>query len=210
MNIDYSLYLITDRDIIKDRCLKECVEEAIKGGVTIVQIREKDASTREFYNIAREVKEVTDKYNIPLIINDRLDIALAVDAAGVHLGQSDMSIEVARKILGEEKTIGISAGNLEEALEAEKSGADYLGIGAIFYTGTKKDIDEPIGLEGLKEIINKIKIPSVAIGGINKDNTEDVIKTGVNGISVISAILGYEDTKKASEELFSKLSKSRN
>lgn len=210
MNIDYSLYLITDRDIIKDRYLKECIEEAIKGGVTIVQIREKDASTREFYNIAKEVKEVTDKYNIPLIINDRLDIALAVDAAGVHLGQSDMSIEVARKILGEEKIIGISAGNLEEALEAEKSGADYLGIGAIFYTGTKKDIDEPIGLEGLKEIINKIKIPSVAIGGINKDNTEDVIKTGVNGISVISAILGYEDTKKASEELVSKLSKSRN
>ncbi len=210
MNIDYSLYLITDRDIIKDRYLKECIEEAIKGGVTIVQIREKDASTREFYNIAKEVKEVTDKYNIPLIINDRLDIALAVDAAGVHLGQSDMSIEVARKILGEEKIIGISAGNLEEALEAEKSGADYLGIGAIFYTGTKKDIDEPIGLEGLKEIINKIKIPSVAIGGINKDNTEDVIKTGVNGISVISAILGYEDTKKASEELLSKLSKSRN
>lgn len=210
MNIDYSLYLITDRGIIKDRCLKDCVEEAIKGGVTIVQIREKDASTREFYNIAKEVKEVTDKYNIPLIINDRLDIALAVDAAGVHLGQSDMSIEVARKILGEEKIIGISAGNLEEALEAEKSGADYLGIGAIFYTGTKKDIDEPIGLEGLKEIINKIKIPSVAIGGINKDNTEDVIKTGVNGISVISAILGYEDTKKASEELVSKLSKSRN
>lgn len=210
MNIDYSLYLITDRDIIKDRYLKECVEEAIKGGVTIVQIREKDASTREFYNIAKEVKEVTDKYNIPLIINDRLDIALAVDAAGVHLGQSDMSIEVARKILGEEKIIGISAGNLEEAMEAEKSGADYLGIGAIFYTGTKKDIDEPIGLEGLKEIINKIKIPSVAIGGINKDNTEDVINTGVNGISVISAILGYEDTKKASEELLSKLSKSRN
>jgi thiamine-phosphate pyrophosphorylase len=176
----------------------------------LCKIKKKDASTREFYNIAKEVKEVTDKYNIPLIINDRLDIALAVDAAGVHLGQSDMSIEVARKILGEEKIIGISAGNLEEALEAEKSGADYLGIGAIFYTGTKKDIDEPIGLEGLKEIINKIKIPSVAIGGINKDNTEDVIKTGVNGISVISAILGYEDTKKASEELLSKLSKSRN
>lgn len=204
MNIDYSLYLITDRNIIKNRSLKECVEEAIKGGVTIVQIREKDASTREFYNIAKEIKEVTDKYNIPLIINDRLDIALAVDAAGVHLGQSDMSIEVARKILGEDKIIGISSGNLEEALEAEKSGADYLGLGAVFYTGTKKDIDEPIGLDGLKEITNKIKIPSVAIGGINKDNTAEVMKTGVNGISVISAVLGYEDTKKASEELSGK------
>lgn len=210
MNIDYSLYLITDRNIINNRSLKECVEEAIKGGVTIVQIREKDASTREFYNIAKEIKEVTDKYNIPLIINDRLDIALAVDAAGVHLGQSDMSIEVARKILGEDKIIGISAGNSEEALEAEKAGADYLGIGAIFYTGTKKDIDEPIGLEGLKEIVNKIKIPSVAIGGINKENAAEVMKTGVNGISVISAILGYDDTKIASEELLSKLSKSRN
>ncbi|MCY6356862.1 thiamine phosphate synthase [Clostridium sp. ZS2-4] len=210
MNIDYSLYLITDRNIIKNRSLKECVEEAIKGGVTIVQIREKDASTREFYNVAKEIKEVTDKYNVPLIINDRIDIALAVDAAGVHLGQSDMSIEVARKILGEDKIIGISAGNIEEALEAEKLGADYLGIGAIFYTGTKKDIDEPIGLEGLKEITNKIKIPSVAIGGINKDNTAEIMETGVNGISVISAILGYEDTKKASEEILSKLSKPRN
>lgn len=210
MNIDYSLYLITDRNIINNRSLKECVEEAIKGGVTIVQIREKDASTREFYNIAKEIKDVTDKYNIPLIINDRIDIALAVDAAGVHLGQSDMSIEVARKILGEDKIIGISAGNIEEALEAEKSGADYLGIGAIFYTGTKKDIDEPIGLEGLKEIVSKIKIPSVAIGGINKENAAEVMKTGVNGISIISAILGYDDTKIASEELLSKLSKSRN
>lgn len=204
MNIDYNLYLITDRNIINNRSLKECVEESIKGGVTIVQIREKDASTREFYNIAKEIKEVTDKYNIPLIINDRLDIALAVNAAGVHLGQSDMSIEVARKILGEDKIIGISAGNLEEALEAEKSGADYLGLGAVFYTGTKKDIDEPIGLEGLNEITKEIKIPSVAIGGINKNNAAEVMKTGVNGISVISAILGYEDTKKASEELSGK------
>lgn len=210
MNIDYSLYLITDRNIINNRNLKECVEEAIKGGVTIVQIREKDGSTREFYNIAEEIKEVTDKYNIPLIINDRIDIALAIDAAGVHLGQSDMSIEVARKILGEDKVIGISAGNLDEAVEAEKLGADYLGLGAVFYTGTKKDIDEPIGLEGLNEITKKIEIPSVAIGGINKDNAAEVMKTGVNGISVISAILGYEDTKKVSEELLSKLSKSRN
>ncbi|KYH28927.1 thiamine phosphate synthase [Clostridium colicanis] len=203
MDINYKLYLITDRSFLNGRSLKDCVEAAIKGGVTLVQVREKDASTREFYKIAQEVKEITSKYNIPLLINDRIDIALAIDAEGVHLGQSDMPIKLARKILGEDKIIGISANTLEEALEAQKAGADYLGIGPVFYTGTKKDIDEPIGVHGLKEITQNIRIPSVAIGGINKENAESVLETGVNGISVISAILGSEDIEKASIELSS-------
>ena len=201
MDINYKLYLITDRSFLNGRSLKDCVEAAIKGGVTLVQVREKDASTREFYKIAKEVKEITSKYNIPLLINDRIDIALAIDAEGVHLGQSDMPIKLARKILGEDKIIGISANTLEEALEAQKAGADYLGIGPVFYTGTKKDIDEPIGIHGLKEITENIRIPSVAIGGINKENAKSVLETGVNGISVISAILRSENIEKASIEL---------
>lgn len=201
MDINYKLYLITDRSFLNGRSLKECVEDAIKGGVTLIQIREKDASTREFYEVAKEVKEVTSKYNIPLIINDRIDIAIAIDAEGVHLGQSDMPLKLARKILGKDKIIGISANNLEEALEAQKDGADYVGLGPIFYTGTKKDIDEPIGVQGLREITENIDIPSVAIGGINKENAKLVLESGVQGISLISAILGSEDVEKASREL---------
>lgn len=201
MVVDYSLYLITDRSFLNGRSLASCVEEAIKGGVTLIQVREKDLSSREFFKVAKEVKEVTNKYNVPLIINDRIDIALAIDADGVHLGQSDMPIEIARKILGKDKIIGISAGSISEALEAEKNGADYLGIGTVFFTGTKKDIEKPIGIEGLKDIVNKIEIPSVAIGGINKDNCEEVMKSGVNGISLISAILANDNIEISSREL---------
>ena len=201
MNIDYSLYLVTDRSFLKGRKLSDVVEDSIKGGVTVVQVREKDLSTREFYRLSLEVKEVTDKYKIPLIINDRIDIAQAINADGVHLGQDDMPLKIARKILGDNKIIGISVGTIEEAKEAERDGADYVGIGAIYYTGTKKDIDEPIGIEGLKEIVDSIKIPSVAIGGVNKSNAEDVIKSGTSGLSVISAILNNVDVKKAAEEL---------
>ncbi|KGM94548.1 thiamine-phosphate synthase [Clostridium novyi A str. 4552] len=201
MAVDYKLYLITDRSFLNGRSLAECVEDAIKSGVTLVQVREKNISTRDFYNIAKEVQEVTTKYNVPLLINDRIDIALAINADGVHLGQSDMPIELARKILGKDKIIGISAGNVEEAIEAEKAGADYVGLGAVFFTGTKKDIDEPIGLAGLKEITDNITIPSVAIGGINKENAKSVLETGVNGISVISAILKNDNIKKAAQTL---------
>ncbi|MGE5627304.1 MAG: thiamine phosphate synthase [Solirubrobacterales bacterium] len=200
MDLDLKLYLITDRSFLNGRKLSNMVEDAILGGVTVVQIREKDASSRVFYEVSKEVKQVTDYYNIPLIINDRLDIAQAVDAAGVHLGQSDMDLVLARKILGNDKIIGISAGNIEEALEAQKNGADYIGIGAVYPTGTKKDADT-IGLQGLKSVVNSISIPSVAIGGINKDNFLQVFDTGVNGISVISAILGKNDIKHAAIEL---------
>ncbi|OAA91795.1 thiamine phosphate synthase [Clostridium ljungdahlii] len=201
MEIDYSLYLVTDRSFLKDKPLQQAVEEAILGGVTLVQLREKDASTREFYEIAKEVKKVTDHYKVPFLINDRLDIAQAVNADGVHLGQSDMPINIARKILGKDKIIGISAGNVDEALEAEKSGADYIGIGTIFFTGTKKDIDTPIGIEGLRKIYNSISIPAVAIGGVNETNFKEVLSTEVDGISVISAILGKSNITTAAKTL---------
>ncbi|MDW8801892.1 thiamine phosphate synthase [Clostridium sp. A1-XYC3] len=201
MEIDYSLYLITDRSFLKGRSLKTVVEDSILGGVTMVQVREKNISTREFFKVALEVKEVTDHYKIPLIINDRIDIAQAINADGVHLGQDDMPLKIARKILGKNRIIGISAGTLEEALEAERDGADYLGIGAIFYTGTKKDIDVPLGIETLKDIYQNINIPAVAIGGINESNFREVLATGVNGISIISAVLGKEDIKAAARSL---------
>ncbi|HBC97848.1 MAG TPA: thiamine phosphate synthase [Clostridium sp.] len=201
MEINYSLYLVTDRNLLKNTNLPKAVEEAILGGVTLIQLREKSASTREFYKLALEVKKVTSHYKVPLIINDRLDIAQAVDADGVHLGQSDMPLTMARKILGKGKIIGISAGTVEEAVEAEKNGADYLGIGSVFFTKTKKDIDTPIGIEGLRKIYSSVNIPAVAIGGIDEHNFRDVLSTGVDGISVISAILGKDDIKSAAQSL---------
>lgn len=201
MDLNYELYLITDRRFLKGRELKKVVEDAILGGVTIVQVREKDVSTREFYNVAKEVKEVTDHYKVPIIINDRLDIAQAINAQGVHLGQKDMQLNIARRILGKDKIIGISVGNIKEALEAENNGADYLGIGTIFPTGSKKDVDAIIGIDGLSKIKNNISIPSVAIGGINKTNFKDVLNTGIEGISVISAILGEDDINIAANNL---------
>ncbi len=201
MDLNYELYLITDRRFLKGRELKKVVEDAILGGVTIVQVREKDVSTREFYNVAKEVKEVTDHYKVPIIINDRLDIAQAINAHGVHLGQKDMQLNIARRILGKDKIIGISVGNIKEALEAENNGADYLGIGTIFPTGSKKDVDAIIGIDGLSKIKNNISIPSVAIGGINKTNFKDVLNTGIEGISVISAILDEDDISIAANNL---------
>ncbi|MGO5092571.1 thiamine phosphate synthase [Clostridium sp. LCP25S3_F10] len=201
MEINYELYLITDRRFLKGRELKKVVKDAILGGVTTVQVREKNVSTREFYNVSKEVKEVTDYYKVPIIINDRLDIAQAIDADGVHLGQKDMPLNIARKILGENKIIGISVGNVEEALEAENNGADYLGIGTIFPTGSKKDVDAIIGIDGLSQVKNSISIPSVAIGGINKTNFKDVLKTGIEGISVISAILDEDNVRLAANNL---------
>lgn len=200
-NIDYSVYLVTDRDILGGRDLYEAVEESIKGGATVVQLREKKIGDEEFLEIAKKLKKITDKYNIPLIINDNVKVAKLVDATGVHIGQSDEELTEARKELGDDKIIGVSATNLEEALKAEKDGADYLGIGAVFFTGSKKDINVPMGLEGLKKIVESVAIPNVAIGGIHLDNVKDVMKTGTNGVAVISEILGKEDIFEATKTL---------
>ncbi|SHH69847.1 thiamine phosphate synthase [Clostridium grantii] len=197
--VDYSLYLVTDRDILGDRDLCTAMEEAILGGVSIIQLREKNISSLDFYNSALKVKKVTDKYNIPLIINDRLDIALAIDAAGVHLGQSDLPCEIARKILGENKILGISTATLEEAVLAKKQGADYLGVGAMFSTSTKLNT-RSVSISTLKEIKNTVNIPVVAIGGINHANYKKLIPTNIEGFAVVSAILGQDNIKLASQK----------
>lgn len=199
-NIDYSVYLVTDRDLLKGRNLTEVIEEAILGGTSIVQLREKYASSLEFYEVAKEVKKITDKYNVPLIINDRIDIVLAIDASGVHLGQSDIPCSIARKILPQGKIIGVSAHNLKEAEKALKDGADYLGCGAVFNTSTKKDVTT-LSYEGLKEITDNINIPIVAIGGINENNIITLKGSGINGVAVVSSIIGKENVKGASEKL---------
>ena len=196
--INYSLYLVTDRDVLKGKDLILSVEAAILGGVTLIQLREKDISSLEFYNIAVKVKELTDKYSIPLIINDRVDVAIAIDAAGVHLGQSDFPCDVARRIMGTNKIVGISTGTLAEAILAEKQGADYVGVGAVFPTGTKLDA-EVVSINVLKDIKQAIKIPVVAIGGINEKNYNLLKNTGIDGIAIISAILGKDNIKEAAE-----------
>jgi thiamine-phosphate pyrophosphorylase len=197
-NVNYSLYLVTDREVLKERNLYLSVEQAIQGGVTLVQLREKDVSSLEFYRIAMEVKNITDKYNVPLIINDRLDIAMAVDAAGVHVGQSDLTCEVARKILGDKKIIGVSTATVDEAIAAEKDGADYIGVGAMYSTQTKTDA-RAVTIETLAKIKQSINIPVVAIGGINENNFIPLKNTGIDGLAIVSAILGKENIKEAAE-----------
>lgn len=202
-NIDYTLYLVTDRDVLKGRDLCEAIEASIKGGVTLVQLREKDISSLDFYNLAAAVKKITDKYNVPLIINDRIDIALAVDAAGVHVGQSDIPANVARKIIGEDKILGISAATLEEAKLAEAEGADYLGIGAVFPTDTKKDA-RSVSVELLDEIKKSLTVPVVGIGGISESNVELLKESKIDGIAVVSAILGKHDIEQAAKNMLVK------
>lgn len=199
-NIDFSLYLVTDRKCLKGRNLKKSVEEAILGGATLVQLREKNCDSLELFDIAKEIKNVTDKYNVPLIINDRIDIAMAVDAAGVHLGQSDIPCIVARKILGNSKIIGVSAHDINEALKAQKDGATYIGCGAVFSTSTKNDVTT-LKIQELKKIKEKVDIPVVAIGGINEKNILKLKETNINGVAVVSAILGKDNIKEATANL---------
>ena len=199
-DIDYSVYLVTDRRNKTDEEFLNIIEEAIKGGTTIVQLREKTASTKEFYDLALKVKEITSRYDVPLLINDRIDIALAVDSEGVHIGQDDMPAGIAREIIGEDKILGVSASTVEEAKKAEIDSADYIGSGAVFPTATKDDADS-VSEEELKEIVDSIDIPVVAIGGITIENAHTLKASGIAGVSVVSAIMSAEDPKEASEKL---------
>lgn len=199
VKVDYSLYLVTDRKILGERDLVQSIELAIQGGVTLVQLREKSVSTREFLELAIRVKEITSRYRIPLIINDRLDIALAVDADGLHVGQDDLPMLKARELFPN-KIIGVSASTLAEALLAQQQGADYLGVGAVFSTSTKTDAVE-VSLEQLEIIKKSVTIPVVAIGGINETNLKQVLATGIDGVSVVSAILAKEDILMAAKQL---------
>ncbi len=198
-NIDLSLYLVTDKSDDVEKFLKT-IEEAIKGGVSVVQIREKTAETLDFYNLALKVKEITSKYDVPLIINDRVDVALAIDADGVHIGQTDMPCDVTRKLIGENKILGVSASTITEAQKAQEDGADYIGTGAVFPTATKDDAPS-ITKEDLKNVVDSIDIPVVAIGGITLENASELNDTGIAGLSVVSAIMSADNPKKASEEL---------
>ena len=198
--IDYSLYLVTDRGLMTTPTLEEAVEQAIDGGCTLVQLREKNASSREFYRSAVSVKKVTDRRGVPLIINDRLDIALASGAAGVHLGQSDLPAAAARRVLGPDKIVGVSASTPAQAEAAQAAGADYLGVGAMFPTGTKTDADI-ISMEELKKIRAAVSIPIVAIGGINLRTAPLFRGMGIDGFAVVSAILARKDIRAAARGL---------
>ena len=197
---DTSLYFITDSTGFTEEEFLGRTEAALRGGVTFLQIREKEKTTREYLSLARKVHELTRKYNVPLIIDDRLDIALAIDAEGVHLGKSDMPIDLARKILGPDKIIGATAKTVPQALEAWQQGADYLGVGAIYPTTTKvKTV--LTSTDTLRDICNAVPIPANAIGGLNQDNIDVLAGIPIAGICVVSAIMKAEDPKQAAVDL---------
>lgn len=205
-SVDWTLYLVADVNYAMGRALVSVVEEAVRGGATMVQLRAKGLETREFLELATRMASALKRRSIPLIINDRMDIALACRADGVHLGQDDMPPDMARKLLGKSRIIGVSVNTLKEAREAERLGADYVGLGPIYPTSTK-DTDLPVlGPEGIRRIRKKIGIPIVAIGGINAGNAADVMKAGAAGVAVVSAILGSPDACKAAADLKARLS----
>ncbi len=199
--IDYSLYLVTDRRLAKGRTTLDIIRAAVQGGVTCVQLREKTCSTREFITEALTIREFLQARGIPLIINDRVDVAQAVGADGVHLGQSDMPLGLARALVDDSMLIGISVESLEEAAQAEAEGADYLGVGPIYPTPTKTDAATPLGLQGLRAIRHTVSLPLVGIGGLNLQNTAPVIQHGADGIAVVSAIVAAADPEQAAQEL---------
>ena len=191
---DYSIYLVTDDGCLQGRALIDCVREALEGGVTLVQYRAKTASSAEMYAEALQLKALCDSFNVPLIINDRLDIAMAVGAAGVHLGQDDLPCAAARKLLGEDYIIGVSAHNPAEAKAALQSGADYLGCGAVFGTATKADVQK-LGTDGLAAICKAKGLPVVGIGGVTADNYREVRAAGADGAAIVSGILAQPDIR---------------
>ena len=199
-NFDPTLYFITDSTGFTEEEFLSRVEQALKGGVTLLQVREKNKTTREYIALAEKVHKITQKYNVPMIIDDRIDVAMAVNAEGVHLGQSDMPVDIARRILGEKVIIGATAKTVPQALEAYRNGADYLGTGAIYPTTTKvKTVLTSV--DTLREVVKAVPIPVNAIGGLNKDNMHILEKTGIAGVCVVSAIMKADIPRKAAEEI---------
>jgi len=197
---DTSLYFITDSSNYTEQEFLNRVEKALQGGVTLLQLREKDKTTREYIELAQKVHNITQKYNVPLIIDDRVDVALAVDAEGVHVGQSDMPVDLVRKLIGEKKIVGATTKTVEQAKEAFEQGADYLGVGAIYPTTTKvKTV--LTSTDTLRDICNAVPIPVNAIGGLNKDNIDILEGISISGICVVSAIMKADNPKKATKEL---------
>ena len=200
-----SLYAVTDRHWLKNETLASQVEKAIIGGASFVQLREKNAGEQEFYELAVDVQKVCRKYNVPFVINDNVELAKKIDADGVHVGQSDMNVPDVRSIIGKDKILGVSAQTVEQALLAERQGADYLGVGAVFATSSKDDEDS-VSYEVLKNICAAVKIPVVAIGGITSENVIQLKGSGIAGISVISAIFAKDDITGAARILKQKVS----
>ncbi len=201
MVVDLTLHVLTDRKLSLGRSHVEVARAAIAGGARLIQFREKEMSTRDLVETAQQLRALTRQAGVALIVNDRLDVALAVDADGVHVGQDDMPVLLARKLMGAGKIVGVSAGNLDEALRGVADGADYLGVGPVFATGSKADAGAPLGLAGLAEIKRHVSIPVVAIGGITAANVSDVLAAGADGIAVISAVVSQEDIAGATREL---------
>ena len=197
---DYTLYLCTDRQLMTTKTVEECVELAIKGGCTVVQLREKDCDAREFYGLALRVKGITKRYGVPLIINDRIDIALATDADGVHVGQNDLPATAVRRLIGPDKILGVSVSNLDGAVRAQADGADYLGVGAMYETATQTNA-ELVTLEELKKIRQGVNLPIVVIGGINRDTAANYKDLGIDGLAVVSAVAAQDDIPGAAREL---------
>ncbi|MBR4826337.1 MAG: thiamine phosphate synthase [Bacteroidales bacterium] len=195
------LYLVTDRPLSLGRDIEWVVTEAVKGGATIVQLREKDIDTRTFIELARKLKEALTPLGVPLIINDRVDVALAVDADGVHIGQSDMPYPIARRLLGPDKIIGLSVETLQEVEEANALDVDYIAISPVYGTPTKTDTAPPFGLEGLRHAVQLTRHPVVAIGGMNERTAPDVFAAGADGIAVVSAICSAPSPRLAAERL---------
>ncbi len=200
-DVDWRLYLVTDRGLIGDRDLETVVEQAVRGGVTVVQLREKDCSTRDVIDLARRLKARLAPYEVPLIINDRVDVALAAGADGVHVGQSDMVYADARKLMGQDALIGVSVETPEQAREAEGWDVDCLGVSPIFATPTKTDTGQPWGLDGLRALRASSRHKLVAIGGIRDTNATEVVSAGADGIAVVSAICAADDPERAAREL---------
>lgn len=203
MNFDESLlrlYAITDRKWSGEKTIFEQVEIAVKNGVTILQLREKDLPQKDFIKLAKELREITFRHKVPFIINDSIDVALSCDADGIHVGQSDMSANNVRDIIGKNKIVGVSAATPQEAIIAEAMGADYLGVGAVFSTSTKSDAKR-VSYEELREICSSVSIPVVAIGGINESNVLKLKSSGISGIAVVSAIFAQKEISAATKRL---------
>ena len=199
--VDYSVYLVTDRELARGRTTLEIAAAAIRGGVSCIQLREKTCSTREFIDEALAIRSLLARHEIPLIINDRVDVALAVKADGIHLGQKDMPCSMARQLIPENMIVGISVESLGDAIAAQKDGADYLGVSPIYPTPTKTDTAQALGLEGLRSIRSEVNLPLVGIGGLNADNAAAVIYNGADGVAVVSAIVAADDPEAATRDL---------
>jgi thiamine-phosphate pyrophosphorylase len=199
--IDWSVYVISDREVAGERSILDLVRAAIQGGATVIQLREKTATTREMIELGIALHQITYDADVPLIVNDRLDVALAIGAEGLHVGVDDMPVAMARQLMGADRILGFSPETVQGAEQGERDGADYLGIGDVYGTPSKADAGQPIGLDGLARVVEAVSIPVVAIGGITADNAPETIRAGVQGVAVISAVIGARDPEEAARRI---------